>query len=79
MTRGAEALTESFMVCSGGPAFIPWSNPELGVEVDQNVVSYVWQPATDCTMAGWVLRKKSAIPEAVQRELKNSGSQDDKR
>jgi len=50
-----------------GPAFIPWNSNKMSwphwlrVEWEQNIAPYVWQPRTECTMAGWVRCRRPRV------------------
>ena len=71
-----EAMPDEVKPLPPGPAFIPypphkWHFNEDAVAVQEPTVirrvksvpdGYIWQPATDHTMAGWVRPKGGALP-----------------
>jgi hypothetical protein len=53
-------MTESTPTIPRGPAFIPWNEDRCDWSADfirwwrETPEGYIWSPATESTMAGWV-------------------------
>jgi hypothetical protein len=66
VAASSESQPEAAPEISFFPAFLPWNDNkkswpnQLLVEWEQGIAPYVWQPRTECSIAGWVLVNTAA-------------------